>query len=711
MYRRRRLRSGEGGAGFHTYPNATDPKTPPALSSSSPPHAASVAASVPVAAPSGTNDEFAAISDEYFLEVDDPTMLRSASTSTSLQSSPASSSSAAQVPVTREHQPSSSLDSDNSATGREESGKISEDSNGDACDHELDEEENLRLTLEQQTQEEVDFDAMFEAGDADDTDELECELPGDCEPQPSNSMDDTRPPKAMKQPTMSHFYSRETKPAPKAPLPQNFVEYNGTHYFRGDFWKLREETKKKKGVERSNLIVQIEKFTTKRLSESKRLGKVAEVKNKYHMAIKHIPYLTATGAESFVRFRKSKGFVGPEYVEIELQKPSLHSSSSSAHCFPLKLFEEHKKDRIESDLIFGFEKAGFFFQYKRLSLSSEQLPIPKTPEGKFRVLDLYAGAGGFSQGLREAGFDVSYHVDSDTASCSTLQANFPGGRVLQCSVEDFLVGCRRNPHSTRYPKKTGFFALLHGSSPCQGFSTANRNGGANDDANNYETHHFMEAVKHFQPPYVTFENVEGIGADKHKHYRDRMTEEFLRMDYQIRANYLDSSAYGDPQERTRFIILAAKKGLRLPSLPKPTHGKDPSLLPKRSARDALRFLENVDPLEYEGEVRAQVNGISLSLQGHKLKSSEPNKDDVFLVADRPARTVIKKRVIRHYRNNKRPLTRLERAQLQSFPPTYEFYGTDSEIRDQIGNAVPINLARTIGNTVLDAIQNNGGGAL
>ena len=96
------------------------------------------------------------------------------------------------------------------------------------------------------------------------------------------------------------------------------------------------------------------------------------------------------------------------------------------------------------------------------------------------------------------------------------------------------------------------------------------------------------------------------------------------------------------------------------------------------------------------------------LEGHVLRSSEQKPDDIYLTADVPAPTVIKRRVIRHYKNGKRPLTRLERAQLQSFPPTFKFKGSDSEIRDQIGNAVPVCLARAIGKAVMEAILNSSG---
>jgi DNA (cytosine-5)-methyltransferase 1 len=367
-----------------------------------------------------------------------------------------------------------------------------------------------------------------------------------------------------------------------------------------------------------------------------------------------------------------------------------------------------------SDLIYGYDdgcstKAGCFFKFNSSAVSEKKrMAIPKNREGRFTALELYSGAGGFSLGLKDAGFCVTHHVDNDTAACSTLQANFQDTEVLQYDVEDFLIGCLQNSTSRRYPK-VGSITLLHGSSPCQGFSRANRNGGTNDAANNAETYRFIDVVKHFQPPFVTFENVEGIADKKNRCYVQQMNAEFLKMEYQIRLCCITASDYGDPQNRNRIFILAAKKGFELPHLPRPTHGDDnPSLEKRKTVEDALGFLEDIPPLEYEGEVRAELNGRSLDLQGHKLRFAERNKDDIQLVAGNPAPTVIKKRVIRHYTNNKRPLTRLEHSLLQSFPPTYLFKGTDSEIRDQIGNAVPVCLARAIGRSVIEAIRRSGG---
>jgi DNA (cytosine-5)-methyltransferase 1 len=311
-----------------------------------------------------------------------------------------------------------------------------------------------------------------------------------------------------------------------------------------------------------------------------------------------------------------------------------------------------------------------------------------------------------SQGLKEAGFHGrTDSVDSDTSSCSTLHANFPDSIVHQYTVKDFLIGCKHNPYSSRYPR-IGTITLLHGSTPCQGVSKANRTGGANDDANNEEMYQFMDVVEHFQPPYVTFENVGGATDKNNRHYIQRMIARFLVMGYQVRLFSLNAVEYGDAQFRVRIFIIAAKEGLELPNVPTPTHGKQRHLLPIKTAGDVLGFLEDINPLEYEGIIRAILpnSGVAVELDGHTLKTAKFNDSDIRLTKDNPARTVLKARIVRHYMNMNRPLTRLEQSQLQSFPPTYKFKGTDDEIRDQIGNAVPVNLARAIGKSVMDAIR-------
>lgn len=90
------------------------------------------------------------------------------------------------------------------------------------------------------------------------------------------------------------------------------------------------------------------------------------------------------------------------------------------------------------------------------------------------------------------------------------------------------------------------------------------------------------------------------------------------------------------------------------------------------------------------------------LEGTALGNKKKKTDDIArLYEDQPAKTLKKKNKMQHY-NTKRYLTILEYKRLQSFPDELELQGTISEMRDQIGNAVPCKFAEAIGRTVIAA---------
>ena len=253
-------------------------------------------------------------------------------------------------------------------------------------------------------------------------------------------------------------------------------------------------------------------------------------------------------------------------------------------------------------------------------------------------------------------------------------------------------------------------ATLSGSPPCQGFSGANTSGGNNDWQNKQATLDFLEAVKHIQPPFVTMENVPGLamkrkinGArDTNRSYLERVVGALLSLDYQVNVTMLNASDYGDPQDRKRLVLFAAKRGRSLPPVPTPTHGDGEGLKPFVTVEDALKDLEDEDP-SCEGRVKL-ANG--KTVEGHLLRGtaiSSSNDEDTRLYAEHPlapARTLRKKNKIRHYLHH-RYLTLLEYKRLSSFPDGHTLKGTEREIRDQIGNAVPCRLARAIAKTVME----------
>lgn len=115
---------------------------------------------------------------------------------------------------------------------------------------------------------------------------------------------------------------------------------------------------------------------------------------------------------------------------------------------------------------------------------NENAKILHHPTGKPVVLELFAGVGGMSLGLENAGFNVKYVVDSDSLAAATHSANNrnPDLNVYPETLSSFLKNCiQENP---AYPKKSGEVDHIHASPPCKGFSSANRNGGKDDLLNN-----------------------------------------------------------------------------------------------------------------------------------------------------------------------------------------------------------------------------------
>ena len=366
-------------------------------------------------------------------------------------------------------------------------------------------------------------------------------------------------------------------------------------------------------------------------------------------------------------------------------------------------FHMHLENR---HLALRYEEVGDIVSY----YNKKGKPLSTSPNNQLqqpRVCDCFAGGGGMSAGIREAGFfsEKSYKVDLDAPACETLRANFPESTVFQTDIRDLNDNYRRN----RINLLASLVDYLHMSPPCQGFSKVNTSGGCKDVQNNNCTLECIETVKLLQPSHLTMENVPGIldgrvvsrAERTKKSYLQEFIGGLLSQEYQVRiCKRLNAKSYGDPQDRERAIVFGCKKGFVLPSPPPPTHGEEPHLKDVVTVRDALHDLECIEPTE-DGKV--WLNNGSLA-RGHYSKDTtrvENHEPDVELQADLPAKTVRKQNRIVHY-NRKRNATILERARLMSFPDNYVFEGNKGVQSDQIGNAIPVCLATAIANAVKES---------
>jgi DNA (cytosine-5)-methyltransferase 1 len=206
------------------------------------------------------------------------------------------------------------------------------------------------------------------------------------------------------------------------------------------------------------------------------------------------------------------------------------------------------------------------------------------------------------------------------------------------------------------------------------------------------------------------ENVPGLAAKRQINgantenicYLKTAVAKLLSMGYNVRTTKTCASHFGDPQERKRLVLLASKQGYVLPLAPLRTHG-DPGdgLQPIVTVHDVLHDLEGVEP-NFSGRIK--INGKTVSdhsVEGTKIANISDN--DVRLKAWAPAQTVRKKNKIVHYEHSLgRYLTLLERKRLMSFPDEHVLCGKPSEIRDQIGNAVPCRFAESIGKAIMES---------
>lgn len=183
------------------------------------------------------------------------------------------------------------------------------------------------------------------------------------------------------------------------------------------------------------------------------------------------------------------------------------------------------------------------------------------------AVDLFAGAGGFSLGMEQAGFDVRAAVEIDPIHCGVHLFNFPHCKVLPVSACDLTGGAIRE--AARIGDQP--VDCVFGGPPCQGFSMMGQRSMA--DPRNRLVLEFVRLVSELQARTFVFENVKGLTVGEHKAFLHELVEAFTAHGYDVRLAWqvLDAAHYGVPQHRQRLILLGARAGQPLPNYPRPTH--------------------------------------------------------------------------------------------------------------------------------------------
>lgn len=168
------------------------------------------------------------------------------------------------------------------------------------------------------------------------------------------------------------------------------------------------------------------------------------------------------------------------------------------------------------------------------------------------AIDLFSGAGGFSLGVEQAGFDVKLAVEIDPIHCATHQYNFPNTKIVCGSVADFST----------YRFKGQEIDLIFGGPPCQGFSLIGKRN--KDDIRSSLVYQFLRIVSEVKPKYFLMENVLGLSSSD---YLSSILELSKKLGYECRTNILNAIHFGTPQNRERIFIVGSRWDMSIPKMP------------------------------------------------------------------------------------------------------------------------------------------------
>ena len=288
----------------------------------------------------------------------------------------------------------------------------------------------------------------------------------------------------------------------------------------------------------------------------------------------------------------------------------------------------------------------------------------------YRVVDLFAGGGGLTLGFEKAGFNVVCAVEKWQPAIEIYKENFKTHPIVNLDLADAEASAK---FVAEYKPN-----IIIGGPPCQDFSSAGKRDESLGRAN--LTVSFAEIIEKCKPEIFVMENVDR--AAKAKAFQEAL-KIFKRAGYGLTIKILNAAYCGAPQLRKRLIVIG-----------------------KLGEKDG--FMENELDIGLTSSpmtIRQYFNG-SLNFEHYYRHPRSYARRGIFSV-DEPSPTIrgVNRPVPKGYLGHTgdtvsvnacvRPLTILERAKIQTFPDTFKWVGSKTDIEQVLGNAVPVKLAEYI----------------
>jgi DNA (cytosine-5)-methyltransferase 1 len=340
-----------------------------------------------------------------------------------------------------------------------------------------------------------------------------------------------------------------------------------------------------------------------------------------------------------------------------------------------------------------------------------------------KAIDFCCGAGGLTRGMLDSGISVVAGVDNDPRLRDTYAKNNRPSKFVCDDITKIDIRELRSDVGITKRDKVVYAACT----PCQPFSTLNQRRGADD--RKYLLLAFADIIAEAPPDYIAVENVPGLNTAYGREIYEQFTDRLQGVGFGcIAAEMLDAKDFGVPQVRRRFILLAARKGEIC--LPTPNTGVPATvrralanmpdvvfadedrkpLLPNHVARrPQAKHIAILRQVPKDGGSRSDVSDRSVLLKCHQDHPSYVHRD-VFgrMSWDAPAPTLTARCTDVYcgrfgHPTEDRGLSVREAASLQSFGRRYRFYGDSLfHLAAQVGNAVPVRLARRLGEQIVAA---------
>lgn len=320
----------------------------------------------------------------------------------------------------------------------------------------------------------------------------------------------------------------------------------------------------------------------------------------------------------------------------------------------------------------------------------------------YKSIELFAGAGGMALGFEQAGVEVELLIDNDKDCVKTLLHNRPNWNIIKSDVEDF-----------NYNQFNGQIDVVTGGFPCQGFSHAGDRLGFND-VSGTAFWGFAKAIMEINPKVFVGENVKGLITHDNGNTLQIIINVLGRNGYNIKYQVLNSVHYDVPQKRERIIIIGIRNDI---------HNYNDYQYPPISnrivtLREAFKNIPNSHGSNYSEMRRKVLEQVPeggnwrdlpyLVAKDYMKKSfySSGGRTGIArrLSYNKPSPTVlcapIGKTTELCHPIETRPLNIREYARIQTFPDSWEFTGSIASQYKQIGNAMPVRMAKAVAKSVV-----------